>query len=366
MNKIFVTQSSMPTYDEFCDEIKDIWISKWLTNNGKKHELLTEKLKEYLDCKNLTLFNNGHMALYTAIKSLKLTGEVITTPFTFASTTHAIVQNDLVPIFCDIRKDNYTIDADKIEELITDKTSAILAVHVYGNPCDVEKIQSIADKYNLKVIYDAAHAFGVYHNGESIVNYGDISMISFHATKVFNTIEGGALIYNDDSLIQKLNELKNFGIVDPEHVSAPGMNCKMNEFQAAMGLCNLKHIDQEILKRKMVFKKYIENLKSIKGLKIPELHPGVKHNYSYFPVVIEDEYGISRDELFDLLEKNGIYSRKYFYPLISDYDCYKDVYDSNLTPVAKNMSNRVLTLPMYADLDLGDVDRICKIIKKKK
>ena len=362
--KILVTQSSMPSYEEYCGEIKNLFKTKWLTNNGPKHNLLEKKLCEYLYADNVTLYNNGHMALYNAIKLLNLTGEVITTPFTFASTTHAIVQNGLTPVFCDIRYDNYTIDADKIESLITDKTTAIVAVHVYGNPCDVEKIKKIADKHNLKVIYDAAHAFCVYYKGKSIVNYGDISMLSFHATKVFNTIEGGALVYKNYDWKQKLYEMKNFGIVDPEHVSMPGMNCKMNEFQAAMGLCNLRHIDEEIEKRKIVFERYIDNLKDIIGLKIPILSDNIKHNYSYFPIVVLDEYGMSRDELYKLLEDNNIYSRKYFYPLISDYDCYKNDYDSNDTPIAKDISNRVLTLPMYADLSLENVDRICKIIKE--
>ena len=364
--KILVTKSSMPSYEEYCGEIKDLFKTKWLTNNGPKHNLLEKELCNYLRTDNVTLFSNGHMALYNAIKLLNLSGEVITTPFTFVSTTHAIVQNGLKPVFCDIREDNYTIDTDKIEDLITDKTTAIVAVHVYGNPCDVEKIQEIADKYNLKVIYDAAHAFGVYYKGKSIINYGDISMLSFHATKVFNTIEGGALIYKNSDWFEKLYHMKNFGIVDEEHVESVGMNCKMNEFQAAMGLCNLRHIDEEISKREKVFERYIDNLKGIVGIKIPVLSNDVKHNYSYFPIVILDEYGMSRDDLFKLLQDNDIYSRKYFYPLISDYDCYKNDYDSNDTPIAKDMSNRVLTLPMYADLALEDVDRICKIIEKKK
>jgi len=366
MGKILVTQSSMPTYEEYCEEIKDLFETKWLTNDGTKHKTLERELHKYLNANNVTLFSNGHMALYNAIKLLRLTGEVITTPFTFASTTHAIVQNGLTPVFCDIRKDNYTIDADKIEDLITDKTSAIVAVHVYGNPCYVERIQEIADKHNLKVIYDAAHAFGVYYKNESIVDYGDISMLSFHATKVFNTIEGGALVYKNSDWKQKLYEMKNFGIVDPEHVSMPGMNCKMNEFQAAMGLCNLRHIDEEIMKRKIVFERYIHNLKDTVGIKIPIIMQDVKHNYSYFPIVVLDEYNMNRDELFKLLEDNDIYSRKYFYPLVSDYDCYKNSYDSNDTPIAKDISNRILTLPMYADISLENVDKICEIIKKKK
>ena len=362
-NKIMVTQSSMPSYEEYCEEIKSIWETKWLTNNGEKHNKLQNELCDYLNVENVSLFSNGHLALYTAIKSLDLTGEVITTPFTFASTTHAIVQNGLTPVFCDIREDNYTINADKIEELITDKTSAIVAVHVYGNPCDVDKIEEIANKHNLKVIYDAAHAFGVKYNGKEIANYGDISMFSFHATKVFNTIEGGCLAYSDDKLYKKFDQLKNFGIVDSEHVITPGMNCKMNEFQAAMGLCNLRHVDDEIQKRKKVVERYIENLNNIKGIKLVSYDEKTINNYSYFPVVFTDDYKLTRDNICQILAENGIFVRKYFYPLTSDFDCYKEKYKSD-TPIAKEIASRVLTLPLYADLALDDVDRICNIIKK--
>ena len=362
--KLLVTQSSMPSYEEYCEEIKDLFDTKWLTNNGTKHNLLEKKLCDYLHVNNVTLFSNGHMALYNAIKLLNLTGEVITTPFTFVSTTHAIVQNGLIPVFCDIKENDYTIDENKIEDLITDKTSAIVAVHVYGNPCNVEKIQEIADRHNLKVIYDAAHAFNVYYKGESIVNFGDISMLSFHATKVYNTIEGGALTYKNNEWFEKLYHMKNFGIVDAEHVEMVAMNCKMNEFQAAMGLCNLKHIDEEIEKRKVVYERYIENLKDTLGIKIPNISDNVKHNYAYFPIVVLDEYKLNRDDLFELLKENNIYSRKYFYPLISDLECYSDIYKSTDTPIAKDIANRVLTLPMYADLSLDDVDRICEIISR--
>lgn len=364
MSKILVTQSSIAPINEYIDEIKDIWESKWLTNNGDKHERLESQLCKYLNAENITLFCNGHMALYTAIKSLNLKGEVITTPFTFGSTTHAIVQNGLTPVFCDINRDDYTIDTNKIESLITDKTCAIVPVHVYGNICDVEKIEEIAKKYNLKVIYDAAHAFGVKYNSGSILNYGDISMLSFHATKVFNTIEGGALVYSDKNLAQTLYELKNFGIADPEHVESVGMNCKMNEFQAAMGLCNLRHIDDEINKRKQIVERYKSNLKDTKGIKLNIISKNINSNYAYFPIVIEDEYELTRDELFDLLGKNNICARKYFYPLVNDYNCYKSEYNSDETPVAKDIASRVMTLPLYADLSLEDVDRICNIITK--
>ncbi len=364
--KILVTQSSMPTLEEYVEEIKDLWETKWLTNYGNKQELLREKLCEYLKCPNIFLFVNGHMALYNAIKFFNLKGEVITTPFTFASTTHAIVQNGLKPVFCDIKKSDYTIDADKIEELITPNTSAIVAVHVYGNPCDVEKINEIAKKHNLVVIYDAAHAFGVKYKGKSILNYGDVSMLSFHATKVYNTIEGGACVYQEKNWEQRFIELSNFGITDYEKVESVGMNGKMNEFQAAMGLCNLKHIEEEIEKRKKVFMRYIENLKDIDGIKIPKIREDVELNYSYFPIVVEENYPLTRDELVKKLNEENIYPRKYFYPLVSDFDCYKNDYDSNETPIAKDIASRVMTLPLYANLELEDVDHICRVIKKYK
>lgn len=361
--KLLVTQSSMPSFEEYCEEIKSIWETKWLTNNGEKHDELQRQLADFLGTEHVTLFSNGHLALYTAIKTLGLTGEIITTPFTFASTTHAIVQNGLTPVFCDIKEDDYTIDADKIEDLITDKTSAILAVHVYGNPCDVEKIEEIAKKHNLKVIYDAAHAFGVEYKGKPIASYGDISMFSFHATKVFNTIEGGCLAYNDESLVKKMDQAKNFGIVDAEHVISPGMNCKMNEFQAAMGLCNLRHIDAEIEKRSNAVKSYIEYLKDIRGIILNQYKDDVKYNYAYFPIIVEDIFKYSRDNVYLLLSQEGIFSRKYFYPLTSDFECYQDLEHGDLK-TAKKISDRVLTLPLYADLEKEDIEKICGVIKK--
>lgn len=364
--KILVTQSSIPEINEYIDEIKDIWDSKWLTNNGTKHQQLELELSKYLNIDNISLFNNGHMALYTVLKALDLKGEIITTPFTFASTTHAIVQNGLTPVFCDINEEDYTIDVNKIEQLITDKTSAIVPVHVYGFPCDIKKINELAKKYNLKIIYDSAHAFGVKIKNEGISNFGDASMFSFHATKVFNTIEGGAIVCKDNDLVDKLNLLKNFGITGPETVVDVGMNCKMNEFSAAMGICNLRHINEEILKRKKIVEKYIENLKDIPGIKLPVYKDNIEYNYAYMPVIFNEELlGINRDEVFDELAKNNIYARKYFYPLIQDFDCYKNQYSSDNTPVAKKISNRVLTLPLYADLELENVDKICSIIKNK-
>nr|WP_312654142.1 DegT/DnrJ/EryC1/StrS family aminotransferase [Proteiniclasticum sp.] len=359
---IQVTRSSMPEFEEYIEEIRELWDTHWLTNMGTKHKNLESQLLDYLNVPNITLFTNGHLALECIIAALNLSGEVITTPFTFASTTHAIVRNGLKPVFCDINPDDYTIDVEKIESLITEKTSAIIPVHVYGNICDVEAIDRIAKKYNLKVIYDAAHTFGVTVNGQGIGTFGDASMFSFHATKVFNTIEGGAVTYNDFSIKQVLNDLKNFGITGPETVEYVGGNAKMNEFQAAMGICNLRHVNSEISKRKKVVERYIDNLKDITGIKLSQEQAGVESNYAYFPVVF-DGYKMTRDEGFEKLRDNDIIARKYFYPLTNSFECFKDQYDVDETPVAKYIAERVLTLPLYADLALDDVDRICEIIK---
>lgn len=359
---IQVTRSSMPEFEEFIEEIRELWDTHWLTNMGTKHKNLESQLLYYLNVPNITLFTNGHLALECIIAALDLRGEVITTPFTFASTTHAIVRNGLKPVFCDINPDDYTIDVEKIESLITEKTSAIIPVHVYGNVCDVEAIDRIAKKHNLKVIYDAAHTFGVTVNGQGIGTFGDASMFSFHATKVFNTIEGGAVTYKDSSITQVLNDLKNFGITGPETVEYVGGNAKMNEFQAAMGICNLRHVNGEIIKRKKVVERYIENLKDITGIQLSKEQMDVESNYAYFPVVF-DGYKMTRDEVFEKLKDNDIVARKYFYPLTNSFECYKDQYDVDETPVAKYIAERVLTLPLYADLPLEDVDRICEIIK---
>lgn len=358
---INVTRSSMPPMEEYVEEIKELWESHWLTNNGKKHKQLEEQLKSFLQVPHATLFVNGHCALETAIAAFDLSGEVITTPFTFASTTHAIVRNGLTPVFCDLNPDNYTIDAEKIEELITEKTTAIVPVHVYGNICDVEKIEKIAKKYNLKVIYDAAHAFGVTYKGRGIASFGDASIFSFHATKVFNSIEGGAVTYANDSLEQTLKDLKNFGITGPETVERVGGNAKMNEFAAAMGICNLRHIDEEIKKRGKVVAQYNEALSSIDGIKLVAPQESVTTNYAYYPVVF-DGYKYDRDTVYEKLKEQNIISRKYFYPLVTDFGCYK--LSSDNLPVAKHVSQRVLTLPLYADLSKDDVKRICDIILK--
>ncbi len=363
MSHINVTRSSMPTYEEYCEEIKELWESRWLTHNGVKHKELEAKLKMYMDTPNITLYTNGHLALENALNVLDLEGEVITTPYTFASTTQAIVRNKLMPVFCDVKEEDYTIDPDKIEALITEKTSAIVGVHVYGNLCDVEAIQKIADKYNLKVIYDAAHAFGVSKNGVNCSGFGDISMFSFHATKVFHTIEGGCLTYKDNKYRDKLNALKFYGMYENGEYSEVGSNAKMTEFAAAMGLCNLRHIDDEIAKRGIAAERYYERLSGVKGIKLNVRKPDVTPNYAYFPVVF-DGYKETRDELFVKLQANEITARKYFYPLTNTFICYKNFpsFGDDKTPIAKYASDRVLCLPLYADLSVADVDRICDVI----
>lgn len=365
--KIFVTSSSMPPLEEYIDEIRDIWDSHWLTNMGSKHQRLQKQLKSYLGVENIELLVNGHMALELILQAMNLQGEVITTPFTFASTTHAIVRNRLEPVFCDINPEDFTIDSDKIETLITDRTCAIMPVHVYGNVCNVEGIDRIAKKYSLKVIYDAAHTFGETYKGKGIGTYGDASCFSFHATKVFNSIEGGAVCYRDVELGRILYRLKNFGIRDAETVDGIGANAKMNEFQAAMGLCNLKHVAEEIKKRKKIVERYRERLESVPGLQLNPIQKNVESNYAYFPVVFDEkEFGVSRNEVFAKLEKIGVYARKYFYPLTNSFDCFKRKYDVTLTPIALYISKRVLTLPLYADLELEDVDLICNTIIEMK
>ncbi|MCR5673492.1 MAG: DegT/DnrJ/EryC1/StrS family aminotransferase [Lachnospiraceae bacterium] len=365
--RINVIRSSMPTFEEYTEAIRPLWDSVWLTNMGENHEELARQLCDYLKVPNVSLFVNGHMALEMVLQAMELTGEVITTPFTFASTTHAIVRNGLTPVFCDIEKDNCTLDASKIEALITPKTSAIVPVHVYGGLCDVEAIEAVAKKHDLKVIYDAAHAFGVEYKGKGVGSFGDASMFSFHATKVFHTIEGGAITTNDDKMMDKLWKLKDFGIRNEEIVDGIGANAKMNEFCAAMGLCNLKHIDGEIEKRRCVFERYIENLSGTDGIKLMQPQKDVKPNYAYFPIIVDEEaFGANRQVIVDRLKEEDIYVRKYFYPLTSDMDCYDGRFDSSLTPVAKWTADRALTLPMSASLSLDNVDRICRIIKSCK
>ncbi len=363
--KINVTRSSMPGFEEYCEEIKELWDTRWLTNNGVKHKKLEADLKEYLNCDNIVLYTNGHLALEQAIEVMNFPegAEVITTPFTFVSTTHAIVRNGLVPVFCDVNDIDYTIDVTKIESLITDKTCAIVPVHVYGNFCNIEEIDRIAKKYNLKVIYDAAHAFGTTYKGVQSANFGDASMFSFHATKVFNTIEGGAVCYKDEEISDKLLKTKDFGLKGQEDCIYVGMNAKMNEFQAAMGICNLRHINEEIAKRKVVVEHYRKRLSNIEGIKLCKEQENVISNYAYFPVIFEG-FKLTRDEIFAKLGENNIVARKYFYPLTNEFSCYKEFASVNKTPVAKRLADNVLCLPLFADLTLEQVDIICDIILK--
>lgn len=361
--QILVTRSSMPEYEEYCKEIKDLWDSRWLTNMGAKHRQLQSELTDYLGVDYIDLLTNGHMALELSLQALQLQGEVITTPFTFASTTHAIVRNGLSPVFCDVNPVDFTMDVTKIEELITDKTSAIVPVHVYGNICNVEEIGRIASKYGLKVIYDAAHTFGVKYKGKGIGSFGDVSCFSFHATKVYHSIEGGAVCFHNNEFGKMLYNLKNFGIRGPEKVEAVGANAKMNEFCAAMGICNLRHVDEEIAKRKAVVEQYRSHLEGIDGIQLSPIQKNVQQNYAYFPVIFDEKiFGSSRNEISDALARNGIGARKYFYPLTNTFDCFHGMYDVHKTPVALHLSKRVLTMPLYADLSLKDVDKICDII----
>ena len=363
MKQILVTRSSMPDFEEYAEEIRSIWESHWLTNMGPKHQELKEALREYLGVEQLELFTNGHMAIELTLQAMELQGEVITTPFTFASTTHAIIRNGLKPVFCDIDPETFTLDPAGIEERITDRTCAILPVHVYGNICDTDGIEAVARKHGLKVIYDACHTFGETVDGRGAGSFGDASCFSFHATKVFNTIEGGATCFRDGELGRKLYDLKNFGIHGPEEVCAIGANAKMNEFCAAMGLCNLRHVEREIEKRKQADARYRSRLEGIPGLQLNAVQPGVRSNHGYFPVVFDREtFGADRNQVFEALAAHQIGARKYFYPLTSAFAAFRGAFDPAETPVALRISENVLTLPMYADLAMEDVDRICDII----
>ena len=361
--KIFVTQSAMPPLEEYVSEIESIWETHWMTNMGTKHKQLKRELVEYLGVDNLELFVNGHLSLELSLQAMNLQGEVITTPYTFVSTTHAIVRNGLEPVFCDINPIDFTIDVEKIEALITDRTCAIMPVHVYGNICNVEKIDRLAKKYGLKVIYDAAHSFGEKYKGVSTSLLGDVSCFSFHATKVFNTIEGGAVCFRNGSMAEKMINLRNFGIKNEEIVEAVGSNAKMNEFAAAMGICNLRHLDENIAKRKQVADRYRYRLADIPGIRLNAVQKDVDSNYAYFPIIVSPrEAGFSRNELCEKLKKHNVFTRRYFYPITNSMDCFHGKYDVNMTPIALGISKRVLTLPMYPDLALDDVDRICDVI----
>ena len=365
-NPIYVTQPLIPPLEEFQPYLEQIWESKWLTNNGPFHQELEKKLAEYLGVEHLALFANGTLALVTALQSLRISGEVITTPFSFVATAHSLLWNGIKPVFVDINPETFNLDPEKIEAAITPHTTAIMPVHVYGKPCDVEKIQKIADTYGLKVIYDAAHAFGVNYKGESLLKHGDLSTLSFHATKVFNTFEGGAIVCPDIKIKKRIDDLKNFGFHDEVTVVAPGINAKMNELQAAFGLLQLKHVDKAIDRRREIDAQYREHLSSVRGIFCPPLPTDTVYNYAYFPILVEKGYPLSREELYEKLRQNGIYSRRYFYPLISDFPMYRGLpsaHKDNL-PTATKVAKKVLCLPIYPALKLEDQQRVIEIIQE--
>lgn len=365
---IFVTQPSLPPLEEFTEILKQIWKSKILTNNGPFHQQFEKELAEYLGVKYLSLFANGTLALVTGLQALRITGEVITTPFSFVATTHSLWWNNIKPVFVDIEPDYFTLDPEKIEAAITPQTTAILPVHVYGNPCKIDEIQKIADTYGLKVIYDAAHAFGVRIKRDSILNYGDLSILSFHATKVFNTFEGGAIICNDENTKKRIDYLKNFGFAGETTVIAPGINAKMNELQAACGLVQLEHIYEYISRRKAIAELYRKELSGVKGIRVLYDIESVDHSYTYFPVFIDEKlYGESRDNLYERFKNNNIYGRRYFYPLISQFPTYRGLpsaKNDNL-PVANSVAEQVICLPIYPDLGKSNCHKIINIIKDR-
>jgi len=363
---ITVTQPCLPPLEEFIPYLQQIWDNKWLTNNGPLHQQLENELADYLGVKYISLFGNGTLALITALQALNITGEVITTPFSFVATTHSLWWNKITPVFVDIEPEYLNLDPAKIEAAITPRTTAIMPVHVYGNPCRMDEIQDIADKYGLKVIYDAAHAFGVKKDRVSILNQGDLSVLSFHATKVYSTIEGGAIICHTEEMKHHIDNLKNFGFRGETVVEEPGINAKLNEVQAAYGLLQLKYIDGFIAKRKEITKLYVQLLKDVKGIRFLPCMEDITHAYSYFPILIDEaEYGISRDALYDKLKENNIFARRYFYPLISDFEPYRELDSANSKnlPVATKVALEVLCLPIYVELNLDDVKIICSIIK---
>lgn len=365
---VYVTQPYLPPLEEFVPYLEQIWESKWLTNCGPFHQQLERELGDYLGVEHLALFANGTLALVTALQSLRITGEVITTPFSFVATTHSLLWNGIKPVFVDIDPHSFNLDPEKIEAGITPHTTAILPVHVYGNPCNVERIQKIADAYGLKVIYDAAQAFGVKYKGESLLKHGDLAILSFHATKVFSTFEGGAIICPDPKTKKRIDDLKNFGFANEVTVVAPGINGKMNELQAAFGLLQLKHIDKAISRRREIDAQYREQLLAIHGIRCPRLSADTTHNYSYFVILVEKEYPLSRDELNEELRRHGIYARRYFYPLISEFPMYRGLpsaAQSNLTS-AKKAADQVLCLPIYPALENESITRIVSIIAGKK
>ncbi|SMF55500.1 dTDP-4-amino-4,6-dideoxy-D-glucose aminotransferase VioA [Pseudogulbenkiania subflava] len=363
--KIPVTQPFLPPLEEFIPYLEQIWENKWLTNNGPFHQQLEAALCEYLGIEHIALFTNGTIALVTALQALRITGEVITTPYSFVATSHALLWNDLKPVFVDIDPYTCNIDPSKIEAAITPHTTAIMPVHCYGNPCGVEAIQKIADNYGLRVIYDAAHAFGVNYKGQSLLQHGDLSVLSFHATKVFNTFEGGAVICPDAKTKQRIDYLKNFGFADEITVTAPGINGKMSEINAAFGLLQLKHIDKAISQRQLIDTLYRDELKGIRGIYIPTQPPNATRNYSYFPILVEEDYPLTRDELYQKLKENGILSRRYFYPLISDMPMYRGQPSASPTNLfnARVIATKILCLPIFADLSTEAILTITSIIK---
>lgn len=366
MKKIFVTQPFLPPLEEFIPYLEEIWASKYLTNGGPQHQLLEEKLARYLGVEHLALFNNGTNALMTALQALNLKGEVITTPFSFVATSNALLWNGIKPVFTDIDPITLNLDPAKIEAAITPETTAILPVHCYGNPCDTDAINDIAQRHGLKVVYDAAHAFGVHNEQGSVLNIGDLSILSFHATKVFNTFEGGAIICPDAEMKTKINNLKNFGIEDEVTVTIAGANGKMSEVHAAMGLAQLKHIDEAIDRRGAVDARYRTGLAAIKGLTaLPKLNQTVS-NFAYFPILVNDDYPLTRDEIYDELRAHGILTRRYFYPLISEFPMYTGLPSSGAKnlPVATEMALRIICLPIYPDLEHDDVDRILAVLAR--
>jgi len=361
---ILVTQPTLPNLKDFTEKLEEIWDNKWLTNNGKFHQKFEKKLAKHLGVKYVSLFSNGTLALMNAYQVMDVKGEVITTPYSFVATTHAMLWNNITPVFCDTDPVYGNIDVDKIESLITDKTTAIVPVHVYGNPVDVKKLETIANKHNLKIIYDAAHAFGVEKDNKSILNYGDLSILSFHATKTFNTIEGGAIICHDAEIKKQIDYLKNFGFDSETTVVATGINAKMNELQAAFGLLQLKTIDKDISKRKKVAEAYKKILKNTIGIRFLEDMDNIKHNYSYFPIFINDEYPLTRDELYQKLKDHNILGRRYFYPLISEFPMYKDLKSAGSVklPNATIVADQVICLPIYSNLSESNIDHIVKHI----
>lgn len=364
-HKITVTSPLLPDLEEFDALLKEIWASKWITNNGSFHQRLEKELCEYLKVPFISLFTNGTLPLITSLQALRITGEVITTPYSFVATTHSLWWNGIKPVFVDIDPATGNIDPDRIEAAITPMTTAIMPVHVYGQPCDMARIQDIADKYGLKVIYDAAHAFGVEVNGESVLNAGDVATLSFHATKVYNTIEGGALVMHDEKTKRRIDHLKNFGFVSETEVVAPGINSKMDEIRAAYGILNLRQVDEAIASRRRVADRYREALADTEGVTFFKDIPGVRHNYSYFPIFIDaGSYGMTRDELYAKLKEHNVLGRRYFYPLISDFTTYRGLPSaapSNL-PNARKMADSVICLPMHATLGEEDVERVVSVI----